>query len=263
MSIFSEMALEARNDSRTKTKPDHPLRQEPQASIPAKPQAAEQPEPEQAEQAPASKPVPQVASQEPPSDDAARQAHEAAEAKRKAEWETKQSARKATEQTQLARLAAMSDQEAALLSAQRVSADTERLTRRNMKDCVSDHIQSLCRENPDFARRVLHPRKTMVNCFKYICRKAQEFAKREMEDLGKSEVNGVYGIDVPDSLCFQWAEGYFNDPDAPEDQEKDDKFTPRPYSGKAKTTASKAPEKKPAKSKAAIDGQISLLGEAG
>lgn len=202
----------------------------------------------------------------PSGDDAARRRdHEAAEAKRRAEWEAAQAERRASEQAQLDRVAAMSPDDVAALSAKRVSADTERLTWRNMKDCVSEHVQSLCHEDLEFARRVLHPRKTMVNCFKYIYRQAQEFAKQEMKDLGESHVDGVYGLDVPDGLCYQWAEAYFNDPDAPEDKEKDDKFVPRPYcGGKAK----KAPEKKPApkpkaKSKAAIDGQISLLGEVG
>lgn len=205
-------------------------------------------------------------SPEPPKDDAKRQAHEAAEAKRRAEWEAAQAEKRASEQAQLDRVAAMSPDDVAALSVKRVSADTERLTRRNMKDCVSGHIQSLCHEDLEFARRVLHPRKTMANCFKYIYRQAQEFAKQEMKDLGESHVNGVYGLDVPDGLCYQWAEEYFNDPDAPEDKEKDDKFVPKPYCGGGKAKA--APEKKPAqkprsKPKAAIDGQISLLGEVG
>ena len=87
-----------------------------------------------------------------------------------------------------------------------------------------------------------------------------------MKDLGESHVNGVYGLDVPDGLCYQWAEAYFNDPDAPEDKEKEGGVVSRPYCGGGKAKA--ASEKKSApklktKSKSAIDGQISLLGEAG
>lgn len=207
-----------------------------------------------------------AATVKPPEDDTAkRQAHEAAEAKRKAEWEAAQAEKRASEQAQLDRIAAMSPDDIAAFSVKRVSADTERLTRRNMKDCVSEHIQSLCRENPAFARRVLHPRKTMVNCFKYIYRQAREFAKQEMQDQGENHVDGVYGLDVPDGLCYQWAEAYFNDLNAPEDKEKDDKFVPRTYcGGKAKAAPEKKQPPKPkAKSKSAIDGQISLLGEAG
>lgn len=184
----------------------------------------------------------------------------------RAEWESAQAKKRASEQAQLDRVASMSPDDIAAFSVKRVSEDTERLTRRNMKDCVSEHIQSLCREDLEFARRVLHPRKTMANCFKYIYRQAREFAKQEMKDLGESHVNGVYGLDVPDGLCYQWAEAYFNDPDAPEDKEKEGGVVSRPYCGGGKAKA--ASEKKSApklktKSKSAIDGQISLLGEAG
>lgn len=198
-------------------------------------------------------------------DAAKRQAHEAAEAKRRAEWEAKRAARKAAEQAQLDRLASMSAGEIAAASAEKISADTERLTRRNMKDCVSEHIQAMCRENPDFARQVLHPRKSMVHCFWYINRKARDFLRQEMKDNDAKPENGVYGGDVPDGLCYQWAVDYFNDPDAQEDQEKDGEFVPRPYYGGGKAKAKKAPEKKPPKPKGkpAMDGQLSLLGEAG
>ena len=202
----------------------------------------------------------------PSGDDAAkRQAHEDAEAKRKAEWEAAQAEKRASEQAQLDRIAAMTDQDAAIFSAKRVNEDTERLTRRNMKDCVSEHIQILCRENFDFARKVLHPRKTMAHCFQYIYRNAREFAKQEMKELDESQVNGVYGLDIPDGLCYQWAEAYFNDLDAPEDKEKEDKFVPQPYcGGRAKAVPKKkqTPKAK-AKSKSAIDGQISLMKETG
>lgn len=250
MGFFSDLASEAKPPSPANAKPAQTA-----GKPPAQPKAP-------ADTAPSD--TSPVAPVKPSEDDTAkRQAHEAAEAKRKAEWEAAQAEKCASEQAQLDRIAAMSPADIAAFSIKRVSADTERLTRRNMKDCVSEHIQSLCRENPAFARRVLHPRKTMVNCFKYIYRQAQEFAKQEMQDLGESHVDGVYGLDVPDGLCYQWAEAYFNDLNAPEDKEKEDKFVPRPYcgGGKAKAPEKKQPPKPKAKSKSAIDGQISLMGE--
>ena len=72
--------------------------------------------------------------------------HEAAEAKRKAEWEAKQAEKKRALQEQMDRLAAMSDDEVVSASMQRVSKDVEKLTRRNMKECVSEYIQTLCLE---------------------------------------------------------------------------------------------------------------------
>lgn len=198
--------------------------------------------------------------------------HEAAEAKRKAEWEEKQQAKKAAEQEKLDQLAGMSDDDAVSAAMKRVGADTEKLTRRNMKDCVAEYIQTKCLEDPEFARLVMHPRKSMINCFHYINRKAKEFIEQEMEDNDTKPENGVYGSDVPDDLCYQWAEDYFRDPDAKEDEVKEEKFVPKPYAGKsgskgkAKKSADKKEkpkqqEKKAVKSNPVADGQLSLFGQ--
>ena len=77
-----------------------------------------------------------------------RNEHEAAEAQRKAEWDAVQEAKKAAELEQLDHLKAMSDDEIMEASVKRVSRDTERLTRRNMKECVSEYIQTLCFSDP-------------------------------------------------------------------------------------------------------------------
>ena len=166
-------------------------------------------------------------------EDKKREEHEAAEARRKAEWEARQQAKKDAEKAQLARLSSLSDEEVTAQAMKRVGADTERLTRRNMKECVSEYIQTLCLEDPDFSRLTMHPRKTMIHCFFYINRKAREFVEQEMKDNDIKPENGVYGSDVPDDLCYQWAEEYFRDPDAKEDQEKEEKFVPKAYNGKS------------------------------
>lgn len=165
--------------------------------------------------------------------------YEAAEAARRAEWEAKQAARKAAAQAELDRIAAMSDEELLNASMKRVAADTERLTRRNMKECVSESIQTLCLSDADFARLVMRPQKTMVHCFHFINRKAREYLKQEMEDSDLKPENGVYGGDVPDDLVYQWAEEYFRDIDAAEDTVPEEKFIPKPYPGKC-TTKKKA-----------------------
>lgn len=181
-------------------------------------------------------------------EDKKREEHEAAEARRKAEWEARQQAKKDAEKAQLARLSSLSDEEVTAQAMKRVGADTERLTRRNMKECVSEYIQTLCLEDPDFSRLTMHPRKTMIHCFFYINRKAREFVEQEMKDNDIKPENGVYGSDVPDDLCYQWAEEYFRDPDAKEDQEKEEKFVPRAYNGKAdvKSKSTKTAGKKTA-----------------
>ncbi len=159
--------------------------------------------------------------------------HEALEAKRKAEWEAKKQEKLDAEKRELERINSMSDEELMAASMKRISKDTELLTRRNMKECVSEHVQSLCLMDTAFARLTMHPKKNMINCFQYINRKAREFVEQELKNNGeKMEWGKVYGSDVPDELCYKWAEEYFKDPDALEDKpEKEEKFEPIPYKG--------------------------------
>jgi hypothetical protein len=182
-------------------------------------------------------------------DDAKRKAHEEAEAKRKAEFDAKQAAKNAAVQEQLDKLAAMSDEEVLAASMQRVSEDTEKLTRRNMKECVAEHIQTKCLEDPAFARLTMHPKKSMIHCFQYISRKAWDYVQDELKanNIQPGPGRQGYGCDVPDDLCYQWAEDYFHDPDAKEDHEDEEKFVPKPYTGgtsKSKTTGKKEKGKK-------------------
>ena len=200
-----------------------------------------------------------------------RRAYEEVEAKRKAAFEAKQAAKKAAEQEQLARLSAMSDEEVMMASMRRVAEDTEKLTRRNMKECVSELIQTKCLDDPAFARRAMHPKKSMIHCIWYINRKAREYLQKEMENNAeKPDINGIYGGDVPDDLCYQWAEEYFNDPDAEEDREKEEKFVPQPYAGgparrdkrkkQAKKTEPNPPKAAKLSSPKTEDDQISMGG---
>lgn len=227
--------------------------QKPQAEVPAKsqPSAKSQPEPPKKELTmdmsdhtiPAGKPL-------DASEDIKRKTYEEAEAKRKAEWEAKQLAKKQAKEAALKAIKSMSDAEVVSASTERVRKDVERLTRRNMKECVSEYLQNLCCKDPAFARRTMLPQKSMIHCFRYVNRKAKDYIRQEMKDNDIQPDNGVYGGDVPDDLCYQWAEDYFNDPDAEEDKEKEETFTPRPYvstASKSKKTPKKTAEKKPEK----------------
>lgn len=188
------------------------------------------------------------AEEAPPEDneDQKRKEHEEAEAKRKAEWEAKKKAKEEAELFAWENALAMDDAALAAASSKRVGDDSERLTRRNMKQCVTEMIQVFCYEDLDLARQVMHPRKNMVNCFRYITRKAKEFVMQEMKDNDIKPSAEGYGSDVPDDLCYQWAREYFFDMDAPEDKDpNEEKFVPKPYTGKATPKSSKKkPEKK-------------------
>ena len=184
------------------------------------------------------------------SEDEKRKAHEEAEAKRKAEWNARQAAKKQAREEALEAIKNMSDAEVASASSERVRKDVERLTRRNMKECVSEHLQNLCRKDPAFAQQIMLPQKSMIHCFRYINRKAKDYIQQEMKDNDIQPENGVYGGDVPDGLCYQWAEDYFNDPDAEEDKENEEKFVPLPYASaasKPKKTSKKTAAKKESK----------------
>ena len=292
MGFFSEIASEARRNTRSAATslPAAPEqgalpREAPPQSAPAAPEpepAPPEPVPPQPEPAPAPEQPPELSAHTPPppelkldvakdaapDDDARRKAHEAAEAKRKAEFDAKQAEKKAARQAALDRIAAMAAADLLAASVERVAADTERLTRRNMKESVAGHIQAKCHEDTAFATLVMDPAKSMVNCFQYITRKAQEYAEQEMKDNGIQRT-GVYGLDVPDGLCFQWAEDYFKDENAKEDHNEDEKFVPKPYvpastprktdKGKAGKKSAPAAKPKAAKPTNTDMEQISLM----
>lgn len=198
--------------------------------------------------------------------------HEAKEAERKAAFEARQAAKKKAYDEQLARAENMTDEEVVEAAVVRAGEDTEKITRKNMKDCVAEHIQTLCLSDPAFARLTMHPRKKMVHCFQYITRKAWEYIQDELKADGIQPGQGAagYGAAVPEELCYQWAEDYFRDPTAKEDEEEEETFTPKPYPGKAapktkvkkpaekKKTEKKPPEKKSEEKKPANDDQLSF-----
>ena len=175
-----------------------------------------------------------------------RKAHEAVEEKRKAEWEERQRLRREKEQIEWEKAVALDNNALIAASVKRLGDATERLTRRNMKLCVTEYVQTLCYEDMEFARLAMHPRKSMVNCFHRINRKAREYLEKEMKDNDEQPENGAFGGDVPDGICYQWAEEYFRDLDAEEDKTDADKeFTPRPYHGVSSVPKKKAEKKKP------------------
>lgn len=78
-----------------------------------------------------------------------RKAHEAAETKRKKEWDARQLEKKQAEAEALKKLQNMSDDDVISASTKRISKDVDRITRRNLKECVAEHVQDLCRKDPD------------------------------------------------------------------------------------------------------------------
>lgn len=251
MSVFSEMDLDTKYEGDPFAEDDELLNTaEPEVkTTPSVVTAApESPEPP-ASPAPA---APADKATEDEGEEAKRKAHKEAEAKRKAEFEARQAEKKAAEQEQLAKLEAMSMEELLTTSMKRVSADTEKLTRRNMMECVAEHIQTMCIEDPDFARKVMHPRKNMIRCYQYINRKAWEYVQDELKAKNITPSREApYASTIPEGVCYQWAVDYFNDPDAKEDHEDEEKFVPKSYIGGKGSRAKKGKADKKADVKAA------------
>ena len=187
-----------------------------------------------------------------------RRRHEEAEAKRKAEWERQQEEKRAAETAAIAKIEQMSETELVKASMERMKKETERLTRRNLKECVSEYVQTLCLSDPAFARMVMHPRKSMAHCLQFINRKAREYLLAEMKDNGmEPQPNGIYGGGVaggnrfdsghvPEDTCYDWAEEYFRDANAEEDEIKEEPFVPKPYPG-APVKSKRQPKKEKTK----------------
>lgn len=163
-------------------------------------------------------------------DEKRRAEHEAAEAKRKAEWEEKQRKKNEAREAKLREIAALSSSELQVNAIKQTGDQTEQFVQRNMKVCVTEVIQQKCVEDPTFARLVLNPDKCMIHCFSYIKRKAFDYLKdlaQQNEKAGFKDTD-ICG-DVPDGLCYQWAIAYFQDMEAQEDKKDDEEFIPRPY----------------------------------
>ena len=254
MGVFSELDLENQQEKTDKysvpsaqaqTLQAHLIQQHEQKKAAA---AAEKPNTE-----PAAEPTPV---KEPEQEDAAaaeaekRRRHEESEAKRKADWERQQQEKRAAEQATLAKIEQMSESELIRASMERMKKETERLTRRNLKECVSEYVQTLCLSDPAFARMVMHPRKSMAHCLQYINRKAREYLLAEMKDNGiEPQQNGIYGGDVPEDTCYDWAEEYYRGANAKEDEVMEETFVPKPYlrTGPARTKRQLKKEKPAAK----------------
>ena len=176
-----------------------------------------------------------------------RRRHEEAEAKRKAEWERQQAEKRTAEQAALAKIEQMSETELIKASMERMKRETERLTRRNLKECVSEYVQTLCLSDPAFARMVMHPRKSMAHCLQFINRKAREYLLAEMKNNGmEPQPNGIYGGDVPEDTCYDWAEEYYRDANAKEDKAKEETFVPKAYMSAAAKNKRQPKKEKPA-----------------
>lgn len=196
-----------------------------------------------------------------------KKAFEAEEAKRKAEFDAKKAARDEEIQIEWEMNTMLSTDELLKQAENNIATGVERITHRNMKESVAAYIIELSRKNENLSRNILHPKKSVANCFKYINIKAREYLEEDMKLTGeKPDRNGVIGIDIPDDLCYDWAEEYYRSTKMEVDYADEEKFEPKTYtpaytSKTAKKSTAKKKETPPPKEKEKSENtnQLSLF----
>ena len=176
-----------------------------------------------------------------------KKAFEEEEAKRKAEFDAKKAKRDEEIQIEWEINTMMTTEDLIEAAKNNIKTGVERITQRNMKESVAAYIIELSQKSENLSRNILHPQKSITNCYKYINRKARGYLEEQMKLTGeKPDKNGVIGIDIPDNLCYQWAEEYYSSTNIDEDHEDEEKFVPRTYKPAytPKTNKKATPKKK-------------------
>lgn len=176
-----------------------------------------------------------------------KKAFEEEEAKRKAEFDAKKAKRDEEIQIEWEINTMMTTEDLIEAAKNNIKTGVERITQRNMKESVAAYIIELSQKSENLSRNILHPQKSITNCYKYINRKARSYLEEQMKLTGeKPDKNGVIGIDIPDNLCYQWAEEYYSSTNIDEDHEDEEKFEPRTYrpAYSPKTAKKSTPKKK-------------------
>lgn len=161
--------------------------------------------------------------------------HEAKEAARKAEFEEKQRRKKEKKERARQAVRAMSDADVLAAAIKMIEAREDEI-RKDFDDDTNGVIEMIilqalkagCQCDTDFARSLLNPDKCLSNCFRYVGTQAYKMKK---DDIQKQIRGGAQyaAFSFPPKLYFRWATDYFNDLNAPEDKEPEEKFKPQPY----------------------------------
>ena len=197
------------------------------------------PEAEQA--AKGASPSPQVSKEE--QEKQRRAEHEAKEAARKAEFEEKQRRKKEKKERARQAVRAMSDADVMAAAIKMIEAREDEI-RKDFDDDTNGVIEMIilqalkagCQCDTDFARSIMNPDKCFANCIRYVGKQAYE---KKKDDIQKQIRGGAQyaAFSFPTKLYFQWATDYFNDLNAPEDKEPEEKFKPQPYRPAMKSPA--------------------------
>lgn len=79
-----------------------------------------------------------------------------------------------------------------------------------MTEQVQAYLDNHAKDDAVFAEKMRNPRKSIKNCIKYIAQKAQEYMEQNKDEY---EMQGGYGGDIDDEICFGWANHYYDETD--------------------------------------------------
>lgn len=77
-----------------------------------------------------------------------------------------------------------------------------------MTEQVQAYLDKHASEDAVFAEKMRNPRKSIKNCIKFIAQKAQEYMEKHKEEY---EMDRGFGGDIPDEICFGWANHYYDE----------------------------------------------------
>ena len=77
-----------------------------------------------------------------------------------------------------------------------------------MTEQVQAYLDKHAQEDEVFAEKMRNPRKNIKNCIKYIAQMAQKHMEEHKEEF---EMDGGYGGDIDDEICYGWANHYYDE----------------------------------------------------
>lgn len=79
-----------------------------------------------------------------------------------------------------------------------------------MTEQVQAYLEQHASEDEVFAYKMRNPKKSIKNCIKFIAQKAMAYMEKHKEEY---EMENGYGGDVPDEICYGWANHYYDEND--------------------------------------------------
>lgn len=77
-----------------------------------------------------------------------------------------------------------------------------------MTEQVQAYLDKHAAEDAVFAEKMRNPRKSIKNCIAFIAQKAREYMQKHADQY---KMDGGFGGDVDDEICFGWANHYYDE----------------------------------------------------